>query len=295
MKCSWGLLLILLSSTTFFAQSKLQYNLKVGDIYLVKQNVHQLTIQKMGETSHELSNTVDGILKFEVLSVSKESYQVSLSFEDLRMKMTSNLQGNLIDVNAKDLNETDAQSKIFHSILNYPVTIKLAKTGNIIAVKGGEKLIERMIAASDIEDEFTVAIMKASLEEEFGSEALTNNYKQMTYFYPDTTNIGIGDSWENSYTGKFETQNKWTLAAQEKEEYIISGSSTLLIEVVDEHTSMNLAGSQTTMIQADDATGFVKRMNVIGHAEGNSTIKQWGNQQIPTTLKTTITYQLIQE
>ena len=53
-----------------------------------------------------------------------------------------------------------------------------------------------MTEASGLKDEFSLKMMKRSLQKEFGSEALSQSYKQMTYIYPEKR-VKIGDSWKN--------------------------------------------------------------------------------------------------
>jgi len=58
---------------------------------------------------------------------------------------------------------------------------------------------------------------------------------------------------------------------------------------------MNLAGQQHTKITVDVASGFIQTMTVEGLSKGTSTLPQMGETEIPTTIKSTITYELINE
>ena len=50
------------------------------------------------------------------------SYEIELRFKELHLKMTSSIQGELMNVNATEVKEDDIQSKIFNSLLNNPCT-----------------------------------------------------------------------------------------------------------------------------------------------------------------------------
>jgi hypothetical protein len=184
------------------------------------------------------------------------------------------------------------QSKIFNTILNNPVKMVLAKTGDILKVLGGDSLVSKMARASGLEDEFSINMMKKSLENEFGSEALSNSYKQMTFIYPGKQ-VKVNDKWENAYNGKLKTTNVWTLESIADGKTKINGKATVLMDITDANTDMKLSGSQTTTVTADTNTGFIIHMLVEGLSKGTSKMAQMGGQEIPTTIKSKITYELI--
>ena len=57
---------------------------------------------------------------------------------------------------------------------------------------------------------------------------------------------------------------------------------------------MSLSGSQESAIQANSATGFIKKIMISGLAEGSTKMSQMGNVEIPTTIESTITYELLE-
>ena len=292
MKYFAALLFLLLCSLTLSAQSVLEYTLEKDDVLTVKQNAEQIIIQELDGATHELINKIDGILEFKVLKERDSTYEIALSFKDLNLKMTSSIQGELMNVHAKEVSEDDMQSMIFGSLLNSPVQMLLAKTGDILEVNGGDSLVVKMAEASGLKDEFSLNMMKESLQKEFGSEALSDSYKQMTFIYPKKP-VKIGDSWKNEYSGKLEAKNIWTLDALTNDEAIISGTADVTMDVTELATSMKLTGTQKTRITANAASGFIKIMTVEGVSKGTSTMTQMGDQEIPTTIKSKITYELM--
>ena len=286
------LMVCILCNMGVYGQTILQYQLKKGDVFKVKQDAEQIITQELDGATHEITNHIDGILEFKVLGELNNGYEVALTFKDLNLKMTSSIQGELMNVKAKEVNDEDMQSKVFNTILNNPVKMVLAKNGNILKVQGGDSLVSKMARASGLEDEFSINMMKKSLENEFGSEALSNSYKQMTFIYPDKK-VNVNDKWENVYNGKLKTTNAWTLKSIKENKAKISGKAKVLMDVTDANTVMKLSGTQTTTLTADTNTGFIKHMLVEGLSTGVSTMKQMCGQEIPTTIKSKITYQLI--
>ncbi|GGW32327.1 hypothetical protein GCM10007383_16750 [Arenibacter certesii] len=268
------------------------YNLHKGDVFKVKQDAEQIITQELDGASHKITNLINGILEFKVLSEVEEGYNIALTFKDLNLRMTSSIEGVLMDIKAKKIVEGDMQSKIFNTILENPVTLILAKNGDILNVKGGDSLVSKMANASGLKDEFALNLMKNALRKEFGSEALSNSYKQMTFIYPNEK-VKINDTWENTYSGKLKTNTMWQLKGISDQKLSITGKGTIVMNFKDPNTSMKLKGTQNTTISSSIDTGFIIKMTVEGISTGVSTLVQLGDQELPTTIKSKITYELI--
>lgn len=285
---------ILLCCTHLKAQSLLEYKLAKGDTFTIQQNAKQVIIQEIQGMSHELTNTIDGEYMMKVTAINDDSYNIEMSFTDLNMKMSSNLQGDLMDIKAKEVTTDNPQSAMFNAILNIPISIVLAKNGDITSVTGGDAIINKMMATSGITDEATLKLVKKSLSKEYGTEGLASSFEQMTYLYP-TTKVKVGDSWENNYTGKLDTKNKWTLQTYDTDTTVLSCEASVIMSIKDAAANMDLTGTQTTKLTANSKTGFIKEMEVIGTSSGSSTMPMLGDQQIPTKITSTIIYKTIEE
>lgn len=294
MKLAITLFLFVLSNLSLFAQTTLEYKLNVGDAFVIQQNAHQTIVQEIDGATHELINDMNGVLEFKVVAERDSTYEIALTFKDLNLLMNSSIQGELMNVQAKQVSEGDMQSQIFNSLLDTPVQLILSKSGDILEVNGGDSLVTKMANASGLEDDFSKNMMKKGLEKEFGSEALSNSYKQLTYFYSDSL-VNIGDTWQNEYSGKLNAKNTWTLKAIDSANATINGIADVIMEANESGTVMNLTGKQTTEIQTDIESGFIMKMTVQGQSEGVSTMAQLGDQKIPTTITSKITYELIKD
>ncbi|MBM1107598.1 hypothetical protein JQC67_15690 [Aurantibacter crassamenti] len=292
MKHKFSIFFFFLAFATTFAQTTLQYNLKKDQVFLVKQQAEQVITQELDGASHVLTNSIDGILQFKVIEVNESDYKIELSFEDLNMKMNSSIQGDIMNVRAKEVVEGDMQSMMFNSLLGNPVNMILSQTGEIIEVIGGDKLVNNMVAKAGIEDEFTLNMMKTSLDKEFGSEALSDSYEQMTFIY-SKEQVKVGDTWNNEFSGKLNAKNTWTLTALTDETTSITGVAEVIMNIEEPALTMNLSGNQNSEVITNSTTGFIKKMTVEGLAEGSSTMVQLADQKIPTTIKSTVTYELI--
>ena len=294
MKQAISLFLFVLCNLSLFAQTKLEYKLNVGDTFIIEQNAFQTIVQEVDGATHELTNEMNGLLEFKVVADRDTTYAIALAFKDLNLLMNSSIQGELMNVKAKNVTEDDMQSQIFNSLLDTPVELILSKKGDILEVNGGDSLVTKMANASGLEDDFSKNMMKKGLEKEFGSEALSNSYKQLTYFYSDSI-VNIGDTWKNEYSGKLNAKNIWTLKAIDSTNATITGNAEVIMEANESGTVMNLTGTQATEIQTDVANGFIIKMVVEGQSEGVSTMTQLGDQKIPTKITSKITYELIKD
>ena len=287
------LVLFVMISPLVMAQTNLQYKLKEGDVYKAKQEASQVISQEMEGAVHEITNRVSGLLEFQVVKERDTTFEIDLFFRDLNLQMTSSIQGELMNVDASEVKENDIQSKIFNSLLNEPVHIVLSNNGDILEVTGGDSLVAKMSGASGIVDEFSLNMMKKSLEQEFGSEALSNSYEQMTFIYPSTP-VQVGDSWNNQYLGKLSADNSWQLEAVTDSSATIRGDARVTMDIAEPMSTMKLAGTQSTLIKTDLLSGFIISMKVEGTTEGVTIMAQMGDAEIPTRIQSITTYELIQ-
>jgi hypothetical protein len=225
--------------------------------------------------------------------VDKDGFDLLLTFLDFGLKSNSSIQGVLTDVKATVLKEGDMMSEMFHALVGHQLTMRMKTNGSVESVEGGDELIAKMIAAANIEDEFTGNLMRKSLTKEFSSDGLAKSFEQMTFFYPDS-NVAIGDTWDNTYDGKLSANNTFTLEKADDDTISITGTAAIVINNEESGTVMSLSGSQESAILANTDDGFIQKVMISSLAEGSAKVSQMGNIEIPTTIKSTITYELLE-
>ncbi len=286
-------LIFLLGTMLSFSQTTLGYHLKKGEAFNIKQTAHQVMVQSMEGTSHEITNDLEGIYEFKVTNVDQNNYGITLQFKDFALKSTSSLQGTLMDVRASEPVEGDIVSNMFSTLIGHEMGMKMDKQGKVLSIDGGDELVEKMINSVPGIDDFTKNIMKKSLEKEFSSDGLARSFEQMTYFYPSEPK-NIGDTWKTAFSGKVNSINQWKLEKVEGNVLSISGNADVTMENTEQALTLSLNGHQETLIQASIKNGFIIKLMVSGKNEGKS-IMAHNNMEIPTTLDQTITYELITE
>ncbi|WP_340063890.1 DUF6263 family protein [Ascidiimonas aurantiaca] len=285
---------LLLLATSFFyaanAQVSLRYNLKKGDVFFVQQHVVQEIAQEIDSLDQTITSDVKGILKFSVQKVFQDTYELQVIFTDFNIHLYSNLMGDLVHFEA--LAETD-EDTMYKPLLKYPLLITLQKNGTITEVKGCEELIEHMLQKASIEDEFTRELMRAALENEFGAKALSQSYEQMTYFYPDK-DVKLNESWLTYSSGNFKAENTWKLTGLNPQTAMMQGYGKVNIHTHQNGVDMALNGEQKVWLKVNPYNGFLKELIIEGTAKGHSKFDENGAFKIPTTIKSRITYNLIQ-
>ena len=275
------------------AQSELSYRLEEGQSFTIHQTALQYITQELSTGSQIITNDIRSKIEFTIIGVTDSLYTISIEFKDLKMDMESDLYGKLMQVDALELDDTDVQSRIFHSLIGSKVQMKMTPTGDVVEVEGGEKLIKAMVDAAGFEDDFTREMLSTSLQKEFGSDALSKSYEQMTFFYPAVP-VAEGESWETRFDGKLSANNRWTLDSHTVNTSEISGIADAFLNVADEQTTMKLEGTQTSKLTVNSKNGLLQNLVVSGSYTGYSILTQLGNDQIPTSIEMKLTYELIQ-
>lgn len=286
------LYMILAISSTVFAQKKLQYNLKVGDNFTVEQEAKQYITQNLEDADQVLENHLIGVMNFEVVDVTKENFTLLMTFKRLKMLMSSPTLGELSNSDTDSEDSSDIATRLFKGILNIPVTLIMEKSGKIISVTGGDKLIDNMFTSAGIVQPEIIEASRAQMEKQFGSEALSSSLEQMTYFYPIDT-VSIGDEWTNSYSGNLSAENVWNLDSMTDEIILISGNSNTTMSTIDENISMTLSGNQESQIIVNPKNGLFSSITITSNNAGNTLVKSQ-NVTIPTQINSTITYKISQ-
>lgn len=275
------------------AQTNLAYNLKVGDQFKVHQVANQDIVQEMNGQKHEMQNLLEGDFTFTIDEVNDSIYGIKFKFDRFKMLSTSNLVGELINVNTNDsvIDDTDIQGKIFSQLIKTDLYMEMYRNGKIKSIDGSKQLVDNMINSAGDFDEFTKELMKESMNKEFSNESLAKSFEQMTYIYP-TEAIKKGDTWKNSFEGELSSENVWTLESILNDDVNISGESTISFINQDDDVEMNLTGDMTSNLVTSLETGFVKTMTTHSVAKGNSIMHKMNDLEVPTSITSNITYKI---
>jgi len=281
-------LCFLLFSKIIFGQQTLEYKLNIGDNLTITQVATQEIIQNMDGSKHEMTNNLECDFNLIVAAKTDSSYIINFSFKRLKIKTTSNIYGELMNVDTnKEIKEGDFEAKLFAGVTNSILKMEMLKTGKIVKIIGTESMIKKMINTTGIEDEFTKELMFEAVKKEYGSESLSRSFEQMTYCYPKKR-VQIGEQWTNNFSGNLTATNVWTLQEINKN-IILSAKSNVSMNSQEESYVRKLKGTQETRIIANKTSGFPELITVNSNIQGISVMDQ-ENLEIPTTIISKTTY-----
>lgn len=278
-----------------FAQNKLEYNLKKGDSFTVTQKANQDIVQNINGSKHEMNNLLDGVFIFKVKTITDSTYIMDFKFNSFKMATTSNIYGTILSVDTdKEVFEDDLEGKMFAQLKSTTLEMVMLKNGKITSITGTGKLIENMVNATGVKDDFTKELMKEAMGKEFGNKSLSESFGQMTYIYPSKkTKIKVNDTWNTTFEGDLKANNAWTLNSIDNETINITGESTIKMLMIEDSHTMTLEGTQSTTLKAFKNNGFISEMTVTSKAEGDTEMKNLSDVNIPTTITSTTTYKVI--
>src|SRR5690606_22166550 len=120
------LLFIAMFSHVVSAQNILEYRLKVGDSITVFQKATQDILQEMDGTKHELKNIMEADYTFIVSQKTDSTYIINFNFEHFKMVTTSNLYGEIINIDTKNsVSKDDVQAQVFSGMIGAKLKMEL--------------------------------------------------------------------------------------------------------------------------------------------------------------------------
>lgn len=283
---------VFIYSLQLSAQKVLHYNMAVGAAFTVEQEAQQHITQDLQGTEQIIENSLTSQMHFKVVAIDDATITLEMTFKTMKMLMSSPSLGVIMEADTANKDESDMMSNMFKGTLNIPVTIIMERSGKISSISGGEKLIESMFKAANITEIAQMEASRAQFEKQFGSSALSQSFEQMTYYLP-AKKVAVNDTWSTVFSGNLEAKNTWTLAEYSTETSKITGTATTVMSTIDENVVMVLNGTQTSTITLDSKTGLFQNIIVKSENSGNAQIAA-ANTSIPTTIKSTITYKIVQ-
>lgn len=285
-------LCVFVSSCPSIAQETLRYSLKKGDTFTILQEASQEIIQELPESSQIIHNEISGVLHFEVVNSTTDTYTLEISFKKFSMRMTSPTLGEMMSLDT-DIASNTFEHNMFVGMLDKPMQLVMRSTGEITHIINGNAIIEGMLDNLTDLDDNTRTLLKTQLEKDWKAEVLSESFEQMTFLYPVDPQK-IGDSWENFYAGegKVEAKNTWTLKSSNEDTRTLSAQADIKMNLSTDVVELQLTGNQSSQVTTLSKSGFIKTLIVQSIATGDSVMLQAPDVIIPTTINSLTTYTL---
>ncbi|MCC5943510.1 MAG: hypothetical protein JJT94_01140 [Bernardetiaceae bacterium] len=271
----------------------MQLNVKKGDSFTVESFIQQDIAQEIMGMKQEQKTQTKITSLYEVLDVMQDgNMKIKQTYKSMMISSES-MAGNMSYDSEKDEEVPDfAQAQ--GALVGQSYTFTVTPTGKVVAVEGGDKLIEAIMANLNVDDDQKEAAQK-SLEAEYGEEKLKSDISTMFSVYTSKT-VKVGDSWTSKERKKgmmsFDMEQNFTLTEIKDGIAYIDVESKLNSLEDAEPTEMggmmieyNIKGNSKGKMQVDTNTGWIIFNSQNQDMGGDVNISGPQTMSIPMTVK----------
>lgn len=284
---------------------KLQYTFKAGDAFEWTQKTSQKVSQNIMGMAQEIETEMGGTLKLNVKQVTTTGAVVEMEYAKLSSKTTSPMGNMTMD---SESTTDDVYSKVFKSMMGKKFLVSIATNGNIEKVEGYESIY------SDFDklgmDERTLATMKQTVEQSFGSTAMQRSLESALLNYPDAK-VKAGATWTKTsglamnFPLQLETTYKYNGTVGDAAN--ITAEGTITTTDKEKETTLpggfkakfNMSGVQITTATASLKTGWANETKVSSKISGNMILLAGGqipqDMDVPMEIMTESVYSLVRK
>jgi hypothetical protein len=278
------LLFIFVCGPMLFAQkSMIQLQLKKGKRYCHNLDSQSEIFQKANGKTTKMNMHISARITYKVKSVKKGIYNLETQYTKMDISMVQ-ADGNEINFHSDKPSE-EILSNFFYQMCKTPFYITMSSSGEILSVKGIERLVDNGVKGLELSPE-KIAQMKKSLNESYGEKAFKGNFEIITLIYPKIA-VALNESWVTEttiFSSQIQAKLKTNYQLVEaNDDYLkLTGESEM---ISDEQTaSLKMLGSANINLSLDKNTGWI-------HSAKVDQILRIGNKEDPnysfTKVKTT--------
>jgi hypothetical protein len=256
------LLLLFVSAPTLFAQkSMIQLQLKKGKTYCHALDSHSEVFQKTNGKTTKTNMHISARITYKVKSIKKGVYNLETQYTKMNISMVQG-DGNELSYQSDKPSE-DILSNFFYQMCKTPFYITMNSFGEILSVKGIDRVVENGVKGLDLSAE-QIAKIKDKLNESYGEKAFKGNFEIITLIYPKI-GVAMNESWFTEtaiYSEQIQAKLKTNYRLLEvNADYLkVQGESEM---ISDEQTeSLKLLGSGDINLSLDKNTGWIHSAKV---------------------------------
>ncbi|MEO5979773.1 MAG: DUF6263 family protein [Chryseolinea sp.] len=284
---------------------KLEYNLKVGDVYELQQQTNQTIKQTIMGMAQDGTSEYSGTMLMKVKSTTSDRSDLETQFLKLRNSSKTLMGENTMD---SEGDQENPQNKVFKSMMNKTFTITLKKDGAIEKVSGTENLW------SDVDklglDDATVKAMKEAMGQFMSESSLRKSLGQSLVRYSDKK-VKVGETWtsKSDFPMDFpiEINNVWKLSSHSGTTATVDASGVYTTIDADRIVTLpggfkakvNLTGTQTVNAVIKDKSGWSDLTSIQSNLKGKMILQAGGmiptEMEIPMEIATKTSYTTVKK
>jgi hypothetical protein len=277
------LLLLLIALTCFGAyaqKSTLRLNLQKDSTYYINCNIKVGIDQYIKGTHHTAQATIKGTTAHKILSINDSLYNMEVTYKSMSITFDT---GDHEEFSSEN-DTSNVFSRLFRLVLNKPFSMVMSKMGEIIEVKGFDKIFTDQIESLKLSEQQKKQ-MVSQMEQSFGDSDLKNNLQAAFIMYPEQP-IGVKDSWKSkthyaTAIGSIEINNVYILNNISGDNYEIAAKADILPDKVTNFThsgtiymrNLNMQGVFSYTIKIDKTTCWLSEVKTIKHITGKAELK----------------------
>jgi hypothetical protein len=284
---------------------KLQYSFKTGDTFEWTQKTSQKVSQNIMGMAQDIETDLGGSLKLVVKQATATGAVVEMEYLKLFSK-TSSPMGN-VTMDSESTTD-DVYSKVFKSMMGKKFLVTMSMNGNIEKVEGYEKIYSDFGSLGL--DERTLATLKQSIEQSFGSTSMQRSLESALISYPDAK-VKPGSTWTKTmgvamnFPLQLETTFKFNGLVGDAAN--ITAEGTITTTDKEKETTLpggfkakfNMSGVQLTTATANIKSGWANETKVSSKITGNMVLLAGGqipqDMDVPMEIVTESEYTLVKK
>jgi len=295
------LLTVMVIASGYAQKAKLHLNLEEGETYKQVTRSKANVDQDVYGMKMNIEIIMDASMSFLVKAVSKEAYDMEISYD--WMKMNMKLPQATMEFSSEKNDESDLFSLILAKMKDMPLNLKMDKQGRITEIEDVESRWDSIVNGFDQFPKDQREQVKSQLLNSYGGKAISGSIETYTAIFPDKA-VKKGAQW-NSVTNlesgmPFTLSSTFTYEGNEDGLALITSQGKLesidtdeFIETNGMMMKYNLSGTMNSTIKVDKKSGWIQEASTEQIVEGNSIIQ--ANEQIPQDMNIPMTITSVTE
>lgn len=259
------------------------------------------TVMGQEQTAHQVMSM--GI-RYDVEKASAGQTRIHISYESIRLKVSTPMASFTYD-SSDTTTAVPTGAQMFAALVGHGYTVVMGPDGSGRHVEGWDSLMDGMLQAMDLPPGVTKEDVRATLEDTFGDDFMSNIMRAAVTTVPPK--IGsVGDSWTctSDAGGAFPISQRATWTLRSRKDGI--GTMDVSSEVTSDSTSARSVGAMSVRyavkgqnsgtVEVEESTGWIVRSRIESELSGSATMEgtPMGAMTIPMNVKTVTTTEPIE-
>ena len=188
--------------------------------------------------------------KIKTLRVVYNSFRLYMKIMDFEMDINSDKP-----VDPVTTGDDIIMKNAFIKVVGKTFSIKVDEEGNVLSVKGFEKIIKDIVDAAGLNEDLKLQV-RMSLQDQFNEQELKDQFAQVFMIFPNKS-VKPGDSWQKDYRkgGKMPANFSTTYTVRKMDDDQLTLDAKAIITSAGKE--MEVKGEQAGTLLVDRKTGMV--------------------------------------